>query len=91
MKGGVMSQLYREIGAGRPGLFTHVGLDTVCDPRHGGGKMNASAHATKDQLVELAHIDGREYLRYKPFPIHVAIIRGSFSDSDGNICMDEEA
>ena len=89
--GGVMSQLYREIGAGRPGLFTHVGLGTVCDPRQGGRKMNASAHAAKDELVELTHIDGRDYLRYKPFPVNVAIIRGSLADSEGNICMDQES
>lgn len=88
LPGGVSSQLLREIGAGRPGLFTHVGLGTVCDPRHGGGRMNASA---KDELAEVAHIDGREYLRYKPYRVDVALVRASAADEDGNISFEHEA
>jgi propionate CoA-transferase len=85
---GCAMQLYREIGGGRPGLFTHVGLGTFVDPRLGGGKMNASA---KEDLVELTNIGGKELLCYKSFPINVTIIRGSFGDADGNISLDQEA
>jgi acyl CoA:acetate/3-ketoacid CoA transferase len=88
LPGGVSSQLLREIGAGRPGLFTHVGLGTVCDPRHGGGRMNASA---RDELAEVTRIDGREYLRYKPYRVDVALVRASAADEDGNISFEHEA
>lgn len=87
LPGGVIMQLMREVAAKRPGLFTHVGLGTFVDPRHGGGKMNAAA---RDDLVDIMTIDGREVLRYRPFPIDVALIRGSFADDDGNISLDEE-
>ena len=85
--GGVTMQLFREIAAGRPGLFTHVGLGTFVDPRIEGGKANARA---RQDLIEVATIDGRELLRYKPFPVDVAIIRGSFADAHGNISLDQE-
>jgi propionate CoA-transferase len=85
---GCVMQLYREIGGGRPGLFTHVGLGTFVDPRLQGGKMNDSA---AEDLVEVINIGGKELLWYKAFPINVTIIRGSFGDADGNISLDQEA
>ncbi len=88
LPGGVCMQLMREIGAGRPGLISRIGLETFVDPRHGGGKMNESA--TED-LVETIEIDGETWLRYKPFRVDVAIIRGSRADRFGNITLEHEA
>jgi acyl CoA:acetate/3-ketoacid CoA transferase len=88
LPGGVSSQLLREIGAGRPGLFTHVGLRTVVDPRHGGGRMNASA---REDLAEVVTVSGREYLRYKPYRVDIALVRASAADDDGNISFEHEA
>lgn len=86
--GGAIQQLLREIGAGRPGLFTHSGLGTFVDPRQDGGRCNA---LSRDERVELLQIDGKEILRYKPFKVDVAIVRGTYADTRGNISPEEEA
>jgi propionate CoA-transferase len=85
---GALSQLMREMGAGRPGLITRTGLHTFADPRIGGGKQSRSC---KDDLVEIIELAGQEWMFYKPLSIDVCFLRGTTSDEDGNITMEQEA
>jgi propionate CoA-transferase len=85
---GALSQLMREMAAGRAGLLTKVGLRTFVDPRIGGGRQ--SQRATED-LIEVVTLRGEEYLFYKPYRLDVAFIRGSAIDEAGNLSMEHEA
>jgi propionate CoA-transferase len=85
---GVIAQLTREMAAGRPGLITRTGLHTFVDPRQLGARQSSSA---REDLVELIEIGGEEWLRFKPLPLDVVLLRGTTSDEDGNITMEHEA
>jgi propionate CoA-transferase len=85
---GVMSELFREIGGGRCGVLTKIGMGTFVDPRQCGGRLNRQ---TWEPLVDLIDVGGEDWLLYKSFPIDVAFVRGTTADSNGNISMENEA
>ena len=84
---GTLVQWFTAVGAGKPGVFTQVGIGTYVDPRVEGGRLNSR---TTENLSEVMTIRGQEYLFYPTFPLDVAILRGTTADQFGNISMEEE-
>ncbi len=87
---GVMVHVWRAIAGHKPAVLTHVGLGTFADPRVEGCKANQKTRDQNRELVEIVRLDGKDYLAYKTFPVHAAVIRGTYADEDGNISVERE-
>ena len=87
---GVFGQLMAAIGGKRPGVLTHVGLNTYADPRQEGCRINQRAKDQGREIVQLMQVDGRDYLLYKAFRIDACILHASYADEDGNISAQDE-
>lgn len=85
---GTLTQWFRSVAGRKPGIITKVGLNTFVDPRVEGGKIS---DITKEELVEVIELGGEEWLWYKPFPVNVAIVRGTTADTKGNITIEKES
>lgn len=85
---GVISQMFREMAAGKPGILSHVGLGTFVDPELQGGKLNS---VTTEDIVERCKFSGQDLLFYHAPKLDYAILRGTSADEDGNISFEEEA
>ena len=64
---GVLSQLMRDMAAGRPGLITKTGLHTFVDPRQQGARQSPR---TPPDFVEVINLAGEEWLFFKPVPVY---------------------
>ena len=85
---GIIQQLYRAIAGKQPGILSKIGMGTYIDPRLESGRLN---DVSPDCLSEIMQIGGEDWLFYKTFPINVALLRGTSSDENGNITIEEEA
>lgn len=87
---GVVVNLISAAAGGRPGVLTRVGLHTFVDPRVEGCAINEKARAQHRELVSVLELDGKEYLYYRVVPMDACVIRGTYSDEDGNISLVHE-
>ena len=85
---GVIATHYRHHSSSLPGMISKIGLNTVVDPRHSGGKMN---DVTEEDLVSLIEINDEEYLHYNFPAIDMTLLRGTYADEKGNIFMTHES
>ncbi len=46
--------------------------------------------ARRSRWSSASTLDGEEWLRYKPLPVHVGLIRATYADARGNLSMDCE-
>jgi propionate CoA-transferase len=87
---GVTAYWFREIGSGRPGLLTKIGVDTFLDPRQDSAALNELAKRNPSCHVRVIDIGGEDYLLYQAPKPNYAMIRASVSDENGNLSLQDE-
>nr|WP_292320293.1 CoA-transferase [Caldisphaera sp.] len=88
---GIMAYWFREVGSGRPGVLTKVGLYTTADPRLDGTALNEKAMKMRRVKVHLINIDSQEYLLYTAPKPQFGLIRATTADEMGNLSLEDEA
>ena len=87
---GVVGHMFEAMAAKGPGVITHVGLNTFCDPRVDGCMMNDAARKQNRKMVSVIEIEGKEYLLYHAYEkMDACIIQATYADEDGNISFDD--
>jgi acyl CoA:acetate/3-ketoacid CoA transferase len=85
---GVLFRWLRECAAKSPGMLTDVGIGTFFDPAsENAGDIRASSKANPLDLVKRVQVDGTDCIFFRSIPIDVAVVRGTISDTDGNISL----
>ncbi|MGV6874463.1 CoA-transferase [Pseudochelatococcus sp. B33] len=84
---GALYALLREIGAGRPGLLTKVGLGTFVDPAEEGGRLN---EVTTENFAHRIKFNDEDFIFYPSIPLDVTFLKASTADEIGNIAFDRE-
>ncbi|OCG61147.1 hypothetical protein A9G41_03155 [Gilliamella sp. Nev5-1] len=84
---GIISNLYKEVASGSPGILSKVGMNTFVDPRYEGGLISPSGKS----MVKIKHFEGEDYLFYPAISVDYALLRGTECDQNGNITMIDEA
>ena len=85
---GILFDMHREAAAKRPGVITKIGLDTFVDPSCQGCAMNELA--SREPLVKKIEFEGEDYLYFKAIIPHIAIIRATTADENGNLTYEQE-
>ena len=84
---GILSHLFRAAACGESLLLSKIGLNLFPDPTVGVYGLN---DISTEKLVERVKVMGEDFLAYKVPKLDVAIIRGTYSDVNGNISFEKE-
>ena len=84
---GLLSHAVRAAASGREWLLSEVGVGIYADPRIDTCALNA---VSKQELVSVREIEGKEYLLCKTPKIDIAFIKGTTVDPNGNISFERE-